>query len=135
MPFYFVTDSNTLLAVMTGVFAFLFFKNLIIPYSKFINTIAASTFGVLLIHANSDAMRQWLWRDTLDNVGHYGDKLIPLYAIGCVLGIFAICILIDIIRINLLEKPFFKWWDKHWDVFSTAYKNKEDKLFKRLNIE
>lgn len=30
--------------------------------------IAASTFGVLLIHANSETMRNWLWKDTLDNV-------------------------------------------------------------------
>ena len=58
--FMFVTDSNTFLAVMVGVFAFLFFKNIKVPYSKFINIIGASTFGVLLIHAHSDAMRQWL---------------------------------------------------------------------------
>lgn len=135
MPFYFVTDSNAFLAVMTGVLAFLFFKNLKIPYSRLINTIVASTFGVLLIHANSDTMRQRLWKDTLDCVGHYGNQFMPFYAIGSVLGIFVICIIIDIIRIKLLETPFFKWWDKHWDSFSVAYKEKEDKLFKRLNIE
>lgn len=101
----FVTDSNTFLAVAVGVFAFLFFKNLRIPYSRVINTIAASTFGVFCIHAHSETMRQWLWKDTLDNVGHYGDKLMPLYAVGCVLGIFAVCVIIDILRINLIEKP------------------------------
>lgn len=134
IPFYFVTDSNTFLAVMVGVFAFLFFKNLRIPYSKLINTIAASTFGVLLIHANSDTMRQWLWKDIIDCVGHYGDRLMPLYAIGCVVGIFAICVVIDIIRINLLEKPFFKWWDKHWDKISKSYEYKEERLFNKLHI-
>lgn len=131
----FVTDSNTFLAVAVGVFAFLFFKNLRIPYSRVINTIAASTFGVFCIHAHSDTMRQWLWKDTLDNVGHYGDKLMPLYAVGCVLGIFAVCVIIDILRINLIEKPFFKWWDKHWNNISKSYKLKEDRAFKKLNIE
>jgi hypothetical protein len=122
------------LAVAVGVFAFLFFKNLRIPYNKFINTVGASTFGVLLIHANSDTMRRWLWKDTLDNVGHYSDSLMPLYAIGCVIGIFTICCAIDIIRINLLEMPFFKWWDNHWDGFYKSYKMKEDKIFQKLNI-
>ncbi len=135
IPFYFVTDSNTFLAVIVGVFAFLFFKNLHIPCNKFINTVSASTFGVLLIHANSNTMRQWLWQDTLDILGHYNDKYMPFYAIGCVLVIFAICIIIDILRINLLEKPFFKWWDNHWSNFYTSYKKKEDKFFKKLHIK
>lgn len=134
IPFYFVTDSNTFLAVMVGVFAFLFFKNLRIPHSKLINTIAASTFGVLLIHANSDTMRQWLWKDTIDCVGHYGDRLMPLYAIGCVVGIFAICVVIDIIRINLLEKPFFKWWDKHWDGVCSWIIEKEKAFLDKMSI-
>lgn len=133
--FIFVTDSNTFLAVMVGTFAFLFFRNIKISYSKVINTIAASTFGVLCIHAHSDAMRQWLWKDTLDNVGHYNDKLMPLYAIGCVVGIFIICVLIDIIRINLLEKPFFKWWDRYWDRFYKWFQGKENAIFMKLNIK
>ena len=116
-------------------FSFIFFKNIRIPYNKFINTVAASTFGVLLIHANSDAMRQWLWKDMLDNVGHYGAKLMPLYAVGCVLVIYAVCTLIDIIRINLLEKHFFQWWDKHWEGIYKGYKTKEDKFFQKLHVD
>lgn len=107
-PFFFVTDSNTMLAVLTGVFAFLFFKNIDIPYISVINTVAASTFGVFLIHANCDSMRRWLWRDVIDCVGHYNDKLMPLYAILCVIGIFIVCTVIDFLRIQLLENPIMK---------------------------
>ena len=135
MAYAFVTDSNTFLAVVVGVCAFMFFKNIKIKYNCFINTVAASTFGVLCIHANSDTMRQWLWKDTLDNVGHYNSSLMPLHAVGSVLGIFAVCVIIDIIRINLLEKPFFKFWDKHWDGFLAKFKRIEDKIFKKLNVE
>ena len=67
-PYSYVSDSNTFLAVATGVSLFMTFKDLKMKYHKWINTIAASTFGVLLIHANSDTMRLWLWRDTLQNV-------------------------------------------------------------------
>lgn len=60
--YFFVADSNKVFALMTGVSAFLFFKNLRIGYSRGINTIAAATFGVLCIHANSDTVcnRKWL---------------------------------------------------------------------------
>ena len=105
--YFLVADSNKPLAVSTAVFAFLFFKNLKFGYSKIINTIAASAFGVLLIHANSDTMRQWLWRDTLDNVGHFEGN-IYLHAIASIFAIYAICTLIDFIRIQFLEKPLFK---------------------------
>lgn len=130
--FFFVTDSNALLAVLVGVFGFLFFKNIKIPYSKAINTVAASTFGVLCIHAHSDTMRQWLWKDTLDNVGHYGNAV---HAIASVISIFAVCTVIDIIRINLLEKPFFRWWDKHWDGFAGRFEKVEEKAFQKMNVE
>ena len=71
MAYEFVIDSNTFLAVTTGLSTFMFFKNIKIKYNKFINICGASTFGVLLIHANSNTMRQWLWRDVLDNIGMY----------------------------------------------------------------
>lgn len=47
LAYFFVFDSNKILALATGVSAFLFFKNVRIGYSKVINTIAAATFGVL----------------------------------------------------------------------------------------
>lgn len=102
----FVQDSNTFLAVTNGVYSFMFFKNLKVPQSEFINTVAASTFGVLLIHANSDTMRQWLWKDTLNNVGAYSTSYFALHAIGSVIGVFVICIVIDHLRIRCLERPF-----------------------------
>ncbi len=110
VSYFFVADSNKPLAVATAVCAFLFFKNLKMGYSKVINTIAASAFGVLLIHANSDTMRQWLWRDTLDNAGHYAGN-IYLHAVVSVLAVYAICSLLDFVRIQLLEKPAFKFLD------------------------
>lgn len=107
-----VSDSNALMAVATAVTSFMFFKNLKIPYNKYINIIGASTFGVLLIHANSDTMRRWLWRDVVDCVGHYSDDLYWLRPIIAVLLIFTICIVIDYIRIKTVEKWTFKWIDR-----------------------
>ncbi len=110
--YYFVSDSNKILAVVTAISAFCFFKNLNIGYRKFINTVAALCFGVLLVHANSDTMRQWLWKDTLDNVAQYNSDYLVLHAFGSVIGVYVICTLIDILRIKFIETPFFKWYDK-----------------------
>lgn len=74
IPFWFVSDSNALFAVIVSVCSFMYFKDLHIKQSRIINTISASTFGVLLIHANSDTMRHWLWRDTVDCVGLYSSE-------------------------------------------------------------
>jgi hypothetical protein len=112
--YYFVADSNKILAVAVAVSTFLWFKNINLAYSKIINIIGGTTFGVLLIHANSDAMRRWLWNDTVDCVGHYSLPLsqLILFSVGTVLAIFFICSAIDRIRQLLIEEPFFKWYDK-----------------------
>lgn len=111
--FYFISDSNKILAVVTAFCAFMFFKNLHFE-SKFINKVASAAFGVLLIHANSDTMRRWLWGDLLNNAGQFGAGFgaVALHAIGSVLAIYVVCTVIDLIRIHLIEKPVFKVLDK-----------------------
>ena len=134
IAFYFVVDSNTFLAVANGVCSFMFFKNIKIKQSKFINTVAVSTFGVLCIHANSDTMRQWLWKDMFNNVSAYGSELLILHAFGSVIVIFVICTLIDMARIRLIERPFFKLWDRHFERISEKYKLFENKMCDKFKI-
>ena len=107
---YFVSDCNSLLCLTTGTATFLFFKNLKIPYNPLINRIAASTFGVLLIHANSDTMRQFLWKDIFHNAERYsmGGSYWWLYPIIVVVFVFASATLVDMARIRFLEEPWMK---------------------------
>ncbi len=113
-PYLFVSDSNAALAVLTGVSAFFLFKNIKIRRcNKIINRVAASTYGVLLIHANSDTMREWLWKTMLKNVEVYYKSWWYIHALLSPLVIFVICICIDMLRIQFVEKPFFRVWDKH----------------------
>lgn len=108
LPYYhFLSDSNKLLAVVLSVSMFMYFKDMQIPHSKLINRIAQSCFGVLLIHANSNAMRQWLWTDTLDVAGYYYTEFYVLHSVLSVIGIYIVCTVIDQLRIELLEKPLF----------------------------
>lgn len=131
MGYQFVSDSNKIFAVTIAVSSFLWFKNLNIKYSKIINSAGAATFGVLLIHANSGAMRTWLWKDTVDCVGHYismetGELVI--YSIAVVLFIFIVCNLIDQLRIATLEKWFLNWYD-------TKFSAKANDFVKRIILE
>ena len=52
--YYFVSDSNKILALLSSVSLFLFFKDLNLPQTAWVNRIATATFGVLLIHGNSN---------------------------------------------------------------------------------
>lgn len=103
--FYLVSDSNAPLAVMTAFCAFMFFKNLKVRQSKIINILGAGTFGVLLIHANSDVMRSWLWKDFFNNVSYYNTMAIYYHAIIAPILVFAICSLIELIRMKVVELP------------------------------
>ena len=116
--YFFVSDSNKILALIPAICSFMWFKNIKINYSKWINTIASSMFGVLLIHANSNTMRHWLWKDTLQNANHYGDNHYILYALISVIAVFIICIIIDQIRIHSIEKYTFKQIDKILNKYS-----------------
>lgn len=134
-PYAFVSDANTLLAVCMGISSFNFFKNIKIKNSKFINGVAVSTFGVLLIHAGSDSMRAWLWGDLLKTTEAYYKTWMPLHAILSVLGIFVICCLIDRLRICTVEKYLFDFLDKHANSISIKVNLLLKKICKRLNIE
>lgn len=110
-PYKYVSDSNAILALCTSIFSFMYFKNIQIPYNKWINIIGGSTFGVLLIHANSDTMRKWLWQDTFNNIGHYYDDFFWLYPIIVIVTIFILCTIIDRIRISYIEKPLLRFFE------------------------
>lgn len=103
--YFWVNDVNQILAVVTAICTFLFFRSFEHFFSGIINRIAASTFGVLLIHANSDAMRQWLWRDKLNNLSAY-EQAFPywlLHAVASVIIVYIVCTLIDQGRMYLAD--------------------------------
>ncbi len=109
---FWVKDCNKVLAYLLGISVFLFFKNIKIPNSRIINELAASTFGVLLIHAQSDSMRQWLWNETVNTERiYYSDHYMGGFFIS-ITAVFLICSLIDFLRRKLIEKPLLNLYDK-----------------------
>ncbi len=109
MTYQMVSDSNKLLAFVVGTSAFLVAVNIKPFYSNTINFLAAGTFGVLLIHASSDTMRQWLWQDVcrVPEMLHAPLSTLVYQAIAVPIGVFLICSLIDALRRQFIEKPLF----------------------------
>lgn len=120
---YFMNDAHKLLALICSISFFMAFKNMQVKKNTFINTVATATFGVLLIHANSDTMRQWLWGTILNNTGYYNSGLLVIHAIASVLGVYIVCVILDLLRIKFIEKPFFD---------SGLYRNMEEKILKKF---
>ncbi len=79
--------------------------------SKTVNVIAATTFGIYLMHDNS-VVREILWRGLLkvDTV-QYSSDFFVLYSILSVLGIFTVACLTDIVR----EKVYSPIAEKNWN--------------------
>ena len=94
VAYYFVSDSNAIMALIVSVCVFLFFKDMKIRYNKYINIIGASTFGILCIHGNSYTMIRWLWVDTLNNTGIFSSDLVHImvHAVLSVIVVFFISI-------------------------------------------
>lgn len=118
--YFYVNDVNKILAVLIAVFTFLFFINININYNKFINTAAASTFGILQIHANSDLMRSWLWGNVFNTTYFYHTNMFILHSILTVIIVYVVCLFIDIVRINCIEKYFLKYFDYCLKKFKTT---------------
>lgn len=116
--YMFVSDANRLGAVLVSVTVFSLFKNLKIPYSKRINAVASTTFGVFLIHANSDAWRQFMWRDLLhvDTSFVLPLSMLMVRSTVIIVGVFIVCSMLDMVRIRLIEQAVFSHFEKieHW---------------------
>ena len=131
---HFVMDSNTLLAVLTALASFMYFKNLPVPQSRVINTIASTTFGVLLIHANSGIAARWLWADLLHTVESHATDFGYVHALLCVPLVFAVASCIDLLRIRFIERPFFRVVDKKLPGITAWWKRLEEKFFQKCHI-
>ncbi|WP_050698566.1 acyltransferase [Anaeromassilibacillus senegalensis] len=76
---------------------FLLFANIKMRPSKWINRIAATTFGVYLIHDNP-LLRTHLWQDVLHTGQFYDSPFLGLHMIVSIAVVFLICSLVDEIR-------------------------------------
>lgn len=135
--YYFVSDSSKIMAFLVSICVFLFFKNLPMQHSHFINMVAKTTFGILLIHAHSDAMRTLLWRHLADvpSMLNAPFSSLVLHAILCAVLIFSVCSFIDYFRIRYLEQPVMNMIYKNSSLIEIKTRQIMTKLHMRKMLE
>lgn len=105
--YYLMIDSNKLMAFIAGVTCFLFFLNVNVKSSRGINLVASSTFGVLLIHSGSNAVRRLIWGDLLNVVNAWGSMDLMQLALYCCFAVglvFIVCSCMELIRQVLFRR-------------------------------
>ena len=107
---YFVSIDR-LPVFLASIALFLGFKNLKMKSSKVVNTISATMFGVYLIHEHF-LLRNVLWQRIFRNTEYIDSPYLVVHALAAIVSIFVVSVLVDLLRIKLLEKPLFKLIDK-----------------------
>lgn len=104
--------------LILSISVFIYFKNINIKNNKIINIFARSSFAVYLIHINV-LIRRYLFTDILILQNFYDKNTLILagYVFISSISIYLICIVIDILRIKLIEEPIFRIhrFDKYID--------------------
>ena len=108
--YHFVARSNKILAILTAVSLFILFKNINMPYNRFVNTVASATFGVLLLHSNNLTLRNMIW-DKIFRVKRFVLSNAPIMLIkmiATVLILYIVCVIISLLVKRVILEPIYK---------------------------
>ena len=105
ITYFYAQEKLTVLAV--SLCLFMCFSTLKMNCHKGINVWASATFGVYLIHDNI-IIRKLLWIDLFKNAQYQESLLLIPYSIAAVVVVYMVCSLMDLLRINIIEKPCMK---------------------------
>ena len=70
-----------------------------------VNKLASATLGVYLIHDNN-MLRPYLWHTILKTESMYASDLFIAHALCCIIGVYIVCSLVDLIRQGTVERAF-----------------------------
>lgn len=122
--YYFNNLKSPFILILT-ILIFTIFKNLNVKNSKIINKIAATSFGIYLIHENV-FLRDIIWKQIVQGSKFINSPLLILNAIGGVIVVFLISMIIDLVVEKLIIKNLVK-------IVSTIYsKVKQMKICMKL---
>ncbi len=100
-------DMQTLPTLLISVTLFLGFLVLDIGTSPLINFVSSATFAVYLIH-DYEPMRSLLWKTIFRNQQFIYRRLLIPYTVLQILLVFAICAVIELLRMYIIERTYMK---------------------------
>lgn len=98
------------LVIFWALSVFRIFGKIKMNEHKFINYISGSVLGVYLIHSNKN-IRDFMWKMIFKNV-QLESPYMFVHLLCSVVGIFVVCIVIDLVRREFLEKPLWNLVEK-----------------------
>ncbi|MDR0804861.1 MAG: hypothetical protein LBN42_03650, partial [Oscillospiraceae bacterium] len=111
---------HSFLLIFIAINLLIYFKNTNPKPSRFVNLIASASFGIYLIHTHPITLT-FVFRQILNLPGYYNNgNMFYLQNIVYVIDLFAVCVVIDLIRQYALELPLTKLFTK---LFGKIHKN------------
>lgn len=127
--YFFLKPSPLILFLSIAIFNL--FAKLNIRSSKIINLISSCVFGIYLIHDNN-YIRSVLWSKIFHVSNYVDSNLLILYMFGSVLLVFVVCLVIEFIRKNTIERLTNKILDTPCDYIEKKYFELFDKVYNKL---
>lgn len=103
---YWLWAGSSILAISISLLLFVAFVKLPIKQNKWVNGIAATTFGIYLIHDNL-YVRQRLWTQWIHCSDFYWSNKLWIHGVVYLLVVFFICMIIEECRMQLFR--FWEW--------------------------
>lgn len=123
---------TSIITILFSISLFSIFLNKEKFNNKGINLIASCTFAIYLISDNS-LVRKFLWVDFFKNFNYVNSGFLVGHLVVSVLLVFIICIIIDIIRKNTLEKLYKKYISLQIDVAQKKFENEYNRIIKKIS--
>ncbi len=133
----YVNAPYLLMPTLNAVTSFMLFRRLHLPKVRAINTVAAATFGVLLIHTAGAPMRRLLWTDLLKVSKFYwaSGPVMLLHIAGSVVAVYAVCAALDLLRIRFVERPLLRLWDRYAPAVKTRLQRFDGYVCRLMHLE
>lgn len=123
----YLLNRTSIFSILIGISLLNIFKSKKEKHNKYINLLASTVFGVYLISDNN-YIRKILWMDLLKNSLFVNSSFILLHLLISLVIVFAFCMLIELVRINTIDKQYNNYLspviDKLQSKISSLYEKK-----------
>lgn len=103
-------------------------------YSRGVNTLAKSVVGVFLIHFNP-LVNRVIWDRVFPNADYLHSAFLPVHCLVKVVGVFAVCLAIDQLRLWTIGGAIDRCLDKHWPALAASFGRLRDRLARFVPFE
>ena len=102
-----ISSMNSIIVLVEAILIFIVFKNLDIKNSKVINILGKSSIGVYLFHDSIFRLEFWKEICLVEKFYFVSPWLLIFHIIVCILGIYLVGVIIEMIRSKIIDRIFF----------------------------